>query len=133
MKEAFVDKDMTGDEWHQALTESLSQTFEAQSGAEAYAGEEFEGRLGHRLVPFFLISTEHRRLVTLLICVSISCSPAIPRMLAKLHDPWTRFLPPAEFASFSMSNDGDLQGVGLLIAPDPKTGHLRVVAPIGGR
>ena len=40
--------------------------------------------------------------------------------------------PRREYADFRVSSDGELQGVGLLIASDPSSGRLVVLAPIKG-
>ncbi|KXZ54634.1 hypothetical protein GPECTOR_4g699 [Gonium pectorale] len=57
----------------------------------------------------------------------------IGRMLEDLGDPYTRRVPPEEYASFRMSSDGELQGVGMLIANEPTaSGNLLVLAPIKG-
>jgi len=54
-------------------------------------------------------------------------------MLKDLGDPYTRRIEPDEYAQFRVSADGELQGVGLLIANEAsETGHLRVLAPIRG-
>ncbi len=37
-----------------------------------------------------------------------------------------------EYANFRVSSDGEVQGVGLLIASDPSSGRLIVLAPISG-
>lgn len=37
-----------------------------------------------------------------------------------------------EYADFRVSSDGEVQGVGLLIAADPNSGKLVVLAPIQG-
>lgn len=37
-----------------------------------------------------------------------------------------------EYADFRVSSDGEVQGVGLLIASDPNSGKLVVLAPIVG-
>jgi hypothetical protein len=37
-----------------------------------------------------------------------------------------------EYADFRVSSDGEVQGVGLLIAADPNSGRLVVLAPIIG-
>ena len=37
-----------------------------------------------------------------------------------------------EYADFRVSSDGEVQGVGLLIAADPSSGRLVVLAPIQG-
>lgn len=56
----------------------------------------------------------------------------INRMLEDLGDVYTRRVPPEEYASFRVSSDGELQGVGMLIANEPVNGHLLVLAPIKG-
>jgi C-terminal processing protease CtpA/Prc len=56
----------------------------------------------------------------------------IGEMLGSLGDPYTRWLPPREYADFRVGSDGELQGVGLLIASDPASGRLLVLAPISG-
>lgn len=56
----------------------------------------------------------------------------ISKMLNDLGDPYTRLVPPEEYANFRVSADGELQGVGLLIANEPVNGHLLVLAPIKG-
>ncbi len=40
--------------------------------------------------------------------------------------------PHREYASFRVSSEGELQGVGMLIANEPVNGHLLVLAPIKG-
>ncbi|GFR48940.1 hypothetical protein Agub_g10947 [Astrephomene gubernaculifera] len=56
----------------------------------------------------------------------------IGALLEELGDPYTRRVPPEEYASFRVSSDGELQGVGMLIANEPVNGHLLVLAPIRG-
>lgn len=56
----------------------------------------------------------------------------ISNMLADLGDPYTRLLPPDEYQDFVVSSNGELQGVGILIANEPVEGHLLVLAPIKG-
>ncbi|KAG2449527.1 hypothetical protein HYH02_005669 [Chlamydomonas schloesseri] len=56
----------------------------------------------------------------------------ITAMLEALGDPYTRRIPPEEYAAFRVSSDGELQGVGMLIANEPVNGHLLVLAPIKG-
>ncbi|GFH10635.1 PDZ domain-containing protein [Haematococcus lacustris] len=54
-------------------------------------------------------------------------------MLDLLGDPFTRRIEPQEYAQFRVSADGELQGIGLLIANElTSSGHLRVLAPIKG-
>jgi len=57
---------------------------------------------------------------------------AIQQMLAGLDDPFTRLLRPEQYRSLQVNTSGELTGVGLQIALDPKTGKLEVVAPIAG-
>jgi len=57
---------------------------------------------------------------------------AIQQMLAGLDDPFTRLLRPEQYRSLQVNTSGELTGVGLQIALDPKTGTLEVVAPIAG-
>lgn len=57
---------------------------------------------------------------------------SIPEMLAKLGDPYTRWLPARQYQDFRISNDGQVAGVGMLVASDPKSGRLVVLAPIKG-
>ena len=57
---------------------------------------------------------------------------SIPQLLAKLGDLYTRWLPAKQYQDFRIGNDGQLQGVGMLIASDPQSGRLVVLAPIKG-
>ncbi|NEQ55580.1 MAG: PDZ domain-containing protein, partial [Leptolyngbya sp. SIO3F4] len=57
---------------------------------------------------------------------------AAQTMLAKLDDPYTRFLPPEQYQSLQTNTSGELLGVGLQIAKDDDNEHLRVIAPIVG-
>lgn len=56
----------------------------------------------------------------------------ITKMLEDLGDPYTRIIPPKEYADFRVSSDGELQGVGLLIANQPVNNHLLVLSAIKG-
>ncbi|PRW57074.1 carboxyl-terminal-processing peptidase chloroplastic [Chlorella sorokiniana] len=56
----------------------------------------------------------------------------IPALLSKLNDPFTRWLPPKQYQDFRIGNDGALSGVGMMIASDPDSGKLVVLAPIKG-
>jgi len=56
----------------------------------------------------------------------------IDTMLASTGDPYTRFVKPSDFKDFRLKSDGELQGVGLLIASDPSSGRLVVLSPIQG-
>ncbi|MGK7907728.1 MAG: S41 family peptidase [Synechococcus sp.] len=55
----------------------------------------------------------------------------IEAMLSTLEDPFTRFLPPANYRSLQTSTAGELNGVGLQIAMD-NAGTIRVIAPLEG-
>ena len=57
---------------------------------------------------------------------------AIQQMLTSLDDPFTRLLKPEQYRSLKVNTSGELRGVGLQIALNPKTGVLEVVAPIAG-
>ncbi|KAK4481713.1 hypothetical protein RD792_012622 [Penstemon davidsonii] len=54
----------------------------------------------------------------------------IKGMLSTLGDPFTRIISPKEYQSFRIGSDGNLQGVGLFINAEPKTGHLVVLSCI---
>eukprot|EP01026_Neomeris_dumetosa_P023401 TRINITY_DN1991_c0_g1_i1.p1 TRINITY_DN1991_c0_g1~~TRINITY_DN1991_c0_g1_i1.p1 ORF type:complete len:500 (+),score=74.41 TRINITY_DN1991_c0_g1_i1:82-1581(+) len=56
----------------------------------------------------------------------------ISTMLEKLGDPYTRIVSREDYADFRVNSDGELQGVGLLIATDTSNGKLVVLAPIKG-
>ncbi|RYR73353.1 hypothetical protein Ahy_A02g007710 isoform A [Arachis hypogaea] len=45
-------------------------------------------------------------------------------MLSTLGDPFTRIISPKEYQGFRIGSDGNLQGVGLFINIEPRTGHL---------
>ncbi|XP_024540786.1 carboxyl-terminal-processing peptidase 3, chloroplastic [Selaginella moellendorffii] len=53
-------------------------------------------------------------------------------MLATLGDPYTRIVTPKEYENFRISNDGAVDGVGLLIATEQESGKLVVLATIEG-
>ncbi|MFZ4674524.1 MAG: S41 family peptidase [Nodosilinea sp.] len=55
---------------------------------------------------------------------------SLKEMLAKLDDPYTRFMTPEEFQAFSSQTSGQLVGVGMRLALDPDTQALIVVQPI---
>ncbi len=57
---------------------------------------------------------------------------AIQEMLKSLDDPFTRFLPPAQYKSLQTSTAGELTGVGLQIARNSDAEPLEVIAPIEG-
>lgn len=54
------------------------------------------------------------------------------KMLQTLEDPYTRFLPPEQYQSLQTNTSGELLGVGLQIAKDDDSQHLRVITPIEG-
>ncbi|XP_019058372.1 PREDICTED: carboxyl-terminal-processing peptidase 3, chloroplastic isoform X2 [Tarenaya hassleriana] len=56
----------------------------------------------------------------------------IKGMLSTLGDPFTRIISPKEYQSFRIGSEGNLQGVGLFINSEPKTGHLVVMSCIEG-
>ncbi|OAP06691.1 hypothetical protein AXX17_AT3G52260 [Arabidopsis thaliana] len=53
-------------------------------------------------------------------------------MLSTLGDPFTRLITPKEYQSFRIGSDGNLQGVGLFINSEPRTGHLVVMSCVEG-
>jgi carboxyl-terminal processing protease len=57
---------------------------------------------------------------------------AIQKMLKSLDDPFTRFLPPAQYQSLQTSTAGELTGVGLQITRSRDAEPLEVIAPIEG-
>jgi C-terminal peptidase prc len=73
-----------------------------------------------------------------LAAVAAADSPAaasahVATMIKSLGDPYTRWVPRSEYMDFRVSSDGELKGgVGLLIASDPSSGRLVVLAPIKG-
>uniref|UniRef100_A0A2P2KE54 C-terminal processing peptidase n=1 Tax=Rhizophora mucronata TaxID=61149 RepID=A0A2P2KE54_RHIMU len=56
----------------------------------------------------------------------------ISGMLSTLGDPFTRIISPKEYQSFRIGNDGNLQGVGIFINMEPRTGHLTVLSCVEG-
>ncbi|KAF3442585.1 hypothetical protein FNV43_RR16501 [Rhamnella rubrinervis] len=56
----------------------------------------------------------------------------ISGMLSTLGDPFTRIISPKEYQSFRIGSDGNLQGVGLFINIEPRTGHLVVLSCVEG-
>ncbi len=61
-----------------------------------------------------------------------SAYTAIQSMLASLEDPFTRFMPPAQYRSLQSTTAGELSGVGLQIGQSSQTQKLEVIAPIEG-
>uniref|UniRef100_A0A6N2K0U6 C-terminal processing peptidase n=2 Tax=Salix viminalis TaxID=40686 RepID=A0A6N2K0U6_SALVM len=56
----------------------------------------------------------------------------ISGMLSTLGDPFTRIISPKEYQSFRIGSDGNLQGVGIFINIEPRTGHLVVLSCVKG-
>ncbi|KAJ0745988.1 putative processing peptidase [Helianthus annuus] len=56
----------------------------------------------------------------------------IKGMLSTLGDPFTRIISPKEYQSFRIGSDGNVQGVGLFVNTEPKTGHLVVLSCVEG-
>ncbi len=57
---------------------------------------------------------------------------AINDMLARLDDPYTRFLDPKQFKEMRIDTSGQLSGVGIQLSVDDETSKLIVVSPIEG-
>ncbi len=55
---------------------------------------------------------------------------AIREMLAKLEDPYTRFMDPEEFKNMQIDTSGELSGVGIQLTKDEEKDQLIVVSPI---
>eukprot|EP00892_Ulva_mutabilis_P005968 jgi/Ulvmu1/3743/UM173_0016.1 len=55
---------------------------------------------------------------------------AVSSMLSTLGDPYTRIIPPSAYNTYQSASEGELQGVGLLLASDPRSNHVVVAAPI---
>lgn len=57
----------------------------------------------------------------------------LQNLISDLGDPYTRWVPAKDYNDFLVDSiDGEIQGVGLLIASDPDTGKHFVLAPITG-
>ncbi|CAK7342490.1 unnamed protein product [Dovyalis caffra] len=56
----------------------------------------------------------------------------ISGMLSTLGDPFTRIISPKEYQSFRIGSGGNLQGVGIFINIEPRTGHLVVLSCVEG-
>ncbi|RMZ52727.1 hypothetical protein APUTEX25_000846, partial [Auxenochlorella protothecoides] len=130
-------------EWREALTQ-LRTDYESMY---KYSGKIFA--VQKTLIQAWSIVTEafvdphfnavawDAELASALAAASAAPSPeaaaeALPSLLGKLGDRFTRWVPAREYADFRVASDGELQGVGLLIASDPVSGHLVVLAPIAG-
>ena len=57
---------------------------------------------------------------------------AIREMLAKLDDPYTRFLDPKQFYEMRIDTSGELTGVGIQIIKDSESDNLIIVSAIEG-
>ncbi|CAK9165065.1 unnamed protein product [Ilex paraguariensis] len=53
-------------------------------------------------------------------------------MLSTLGDPFTRIISPKEYQTFRIGSNGNLQGVGVFINVEPKTGHLVILSCVEG-
>ena len=63
---------------------------------------------------------------------SLDAYDAIRKMLARLKDPYTRFLDPKEFSQMRIDTSGELTGIGIQIIKDDKNDNLLIVSPIEG-
>jgi carboxyl-terminal processing protease len=57
---------------------------------------------------------------------------ALKDLISTLSDPYTRWVSEKEYQDFRVDSDGEIQGVGLLIASDPQSGRVYVLSPIKG-
>ncbi|WP_330202186.1 carboxyl-terminal processing protease CtpB [Cyanobacterium sp. Dongsha4] len=55
---------------------------------------------------------------------------AINQALKELGDPYTRFLPPEQFETLTSQTSGEVSGVGIRIAIDPRTQDLYIIETI---
>jgi carboxyl-terminal processing protease len=56
---------------------------------------------------------------------------AIRGMLNSLDDPYTRFLDPEEYRQLREENEGEFEGIGAQLDPNPtKEGYIRIVRPL---
>jgi C-terminal processing protease CtpA/Prc len=56
----------------------------------------------------------------------------ISKMMSLLGDPFTRVEPPANYAESKVGFDGEVTGVGIMLAAEPGTGKLFVVRTCDG-
>ena len=73
-----------------------------------------------------------KKLLTRKYANSSDAYDAIREMLAKLNDPYTRFLDPKQFNEMRIDTSGELTGVGIQILKDSESGFLVIVSPIEG-
>ena len=89
----------------------------------AYVDENFNGQNWWRLREQYL----RRRMDTM-----EAAYDTVDEMLGLLDEPFTRLLRPDAYRNLRVTTSGELTGVGLQIAFDPETKHLRTIAPIAG-
>ena len=73
-----------------------------------------------------------KKLLTRKYANSSDAYDAIREMLAKLNDPYTRFLDPKQFYEMRIDTSGELTGVGIQIIKDEKLDDFVIVSPIEG-
>lgn len=93
--------------------------------AESYVDDTFNGRIWEADLAEGLIDAAAAK-------DSEEAMRSISAMLSHLGDPYTRIIPASEYADFRVGSDGELQGVGLLLARDPGNQRLMVLASLDG-
>ena len=73
-----------------------------------------------------------KKLLTRKYANSSDAYDAIREMLAKLNDPYTRFLDPKQFYEMRIDTSGELTGVGIQIVKDEESDNFVIVSPIEG-
>ena len=73
-----------------------------------------------------------KKLLTRRYANSSDAYDAIREMLAKLNDPYTRFLDPKQFYEMRIDTSGELTGVGIQIVKDEESDNFVIVTPIEG-
>ncbi|MGE5598232.1 MAG: S41 family peptidase, partial [Bacteroidota bacterium] len=56
----------------------------------------------------------------------------IDGMLASLHDPYTRFLPPAEYRELKVQTDGSFGGIGVILSYNEKDKSILIMKALNG-
>ncbi len=159
--EVFVDARFSGHNWDHELTEGLNAAYTADSGDVAYReighmlsklGDPFTRVVPARclrsaciLMSFMISALAHQECSQLwpysLSCCHLSkislihlCNTDDQGLLtcSELHHIYVDLCMCREYAEFRVSSDGEVQGVGLLIAQEPASGRLVVLAPIRG-
>jgi carboxyl-terminal processing protease len=59
-------------------------------------------------------------------------SGAVRGMLGELDDPYSQYFPPREAKEFEAELTQEFGGIGITVAPDPKTNQLTIISPIVG-